>query len=106
VGWAESSRPTGSASEFLFVLVGLEDSAHPTESTAMFRNALFILKHFLLLLVLLIPAVPVILIAFVALLGIVFVTLMPAVWRTPLATYILITGFSAFTLLFGLLLTF
>src|SRR5439155_8601610 len=69
-------------------------------------NGLFILKHFLLLLALLIPAVPIILIAFVVLLGIVFVTLIPAVWRMPLSTYILITGFSAFTLLFGLLLTF
>jgi hypothetical protein len=72
----------------------------------MFRNALSIIKQLILFFALLIPAVPVILIGFAILMTIVFVTLIPAVWRTPFTTGILGTGFSFFVLLFTLLLTF
>jgi ABC-type lipoprotein release transport system permease subunit len=72
----------------------------------MFRNALSILKNLLLLLAVLVPAVPIILILFAILLGIVAVTLVPAVWRNPPTTAILIIGFSGFFLLFVLLLAF
>jgi len=72
----------------------------------MFRNALSILKNLLLFLALLVPAVPIILIAFILLLGVVFITLIPAVWRNQYTTGILIVGFTGFFLLFGLLLTF
>jgi hypothetical protein len=72
----------------------------------MFRNALSIIKNLILFFALLIPAVPVILIGFAILMTIVFVTLIPAVWRTPLFTGILVTGFGFFVLLFTLLLAF
>ena len=56
----------------------------------MFRNGLSILKNLFLFLALLLPAVPVILIAFAVLLTIVFVTLIPAVWRSPYTMSVLI----------------
>jgi hypothetical protein len=72
----------------------------------MLRNTLSLLINLLLFGLLLIPAVPLILVLFVILLGVVFLTLTPAVWRTPFTTTVLVSGFASFILLFTLLLAF
>jgi putative ABC transport system permease protein len=72
----------------------------------MLRNALSLIINLLLFGLLLIPAVPLILVLFAVLLGIVFLTLTPAVWRTPFTMSVLVVGFGGFILLFTLLLAF
>jgi hypothetical protein len=72
----------------------------------MLRNAFSLLLNLVLFGLLLIPAVPLILVMFAILLAIVFVTLAPAVWRTPITSTVLLAGFTSYILLFTLLLGF